>query len=84
MEITHLDMYFLTRLPWLGVINYISLKLLRGVLMDDLCVRYCYSMDYVHASYILVCDIETLETCAVAALVLHILGLKGPHKIFSG
>ena len=34
-----------------------------------------------HASYILVCDIESLETRVEVEMVLQILGSKGPHKI---
>ena len=36
-----------------------------------------------HASYILVCDIESLENHAVVVMVLWILGSKGPYKISS-
>ena len=34
--------------------------------------------------YILVCGIESMETRAVAAMVLCILGLKGLQKILGG
>ena len=80
-EITLQDMYFFASLPLLGVIADVSLKLRRGVLMGDLCARHYYAMDYVHASYILVCDIESLETYVVAVMVLQILGSKAPHNI---
>ena len=49
--------------------------------MDDLCARNYYALAYVHVSYILVCDIEILETHEVAVMVLSILGSKGRHKI---
>ena len=63
-------MYFFTGLTLLGVIGDITLKLSRGVLMDDLCAKHCYASAYVHSSYILVCDIESLESHAMEMMVL--------------
>ena len=83
LEITLRDVYLFTSLPLLGIIDDISRKLPRGVLMDDLCARNCYATAYVYAPYILVCDIESLETHVVETMVLQILGSKGPHKISS-
>ena len=77
-------MNFLFGLPFLGVIGDISLKLLRGVFRDDLCAQHFYAMTYVHAPYILVCDIEILKAHVVEDMVLWILGSKGPHKISGG
>ena len=81
LEITLWDVYFMTSLPPLVVIGDISSKLSRGVLMDGLCVRNLDATTYVHASYILVHDIENLETRVVETLVLWLMGLKGPHRI---
>ena len=52
----------LTGLPLLGVIGDNSSNLLSRVLMDDLCAKNCYDSTYVHKSYILVCDMESLES----------------------
>ena len=49
--------------------------------MDGLCARKCYASAYMHTSYILVCEIESLETREVVVMVLRILGSKGSHKI---
>ena len=76
-------MHFLTSLPLLWVQRYIA-EAPKAVLMDDLCARYFYVLSYVDVSYILVCDIESLETWVVATMLLGILESKGPHKISGG
>ena len=72
LEITLRDVHFLTGLPVLGMIGDTMSKLPRGV------------SAFVHKSYKLGCDIESLQTQAVAVMVLHILGSTGPHKISGG
>ena len=71
-------MYFLTRLLVLGVIGDTMLNLTHGVSLDDLCDRNWYAFVSMHSSYILVCDIEILQTRAIAVMVLFILGSSGP------
>ena len=78
------DVYFFTGLPMLGVISDTTPKLSHGETLDDLCERHYYASTYVHGSYILICDIESLSTRAVVAMVVWILGSSGPHKISRG
>ena len=54
IEITPLDIYFLTRTPMLSIINDTMSKLTHGVSLEDVCDRNLYASSYVHLSYILV------------------------------
>ena len=70
MEITLRDVYFWTSLHVLGLISETMPKIPSGVSMHDLYDKNFYSWSYVHKSYILVCDIESLVTQAMASMVL--------------
>ena len=82
IEITLLDVYFLTGFPMLGVSSDTTSKLTHGVSLDDLCDRNSYASSSMHTLYILVCDIESLHIL-IEAMVLCILGSSIPHKISS-
>ena len=84
IEIMLEDVYFITRLPILGLVGDLVPVLSRGETLEDLCDWDCYAMAYVHDSYILMCDIEELSTWAVGTLLQHILGSMGSHNISSG
>ena len=60
VEITLLDVYFLTGLPMLGVIGDLVLVLHQGETLEELCDRHYYTTAYVCGSHILTCDIEDL------------------------
>ena len=62
LDIMLQDIYILMRLLMLGVIGDTSPNLSHGETLDDLCERNYYATPYVHESYILICDIETLLT----------------------
>ena len=62
LAITLQDIYFLIGLLMLGVFGDMTPKLSHGETLDDLYDRHCYATTYVHESYILICDIETLLT----------------------
>ena len=68
----------------LGVIGNMAPKLSHGETLEDLYEKHYYAFAYVHGSYILICDIESLLTHAVVAMVLQILGSFGTHKIPRG
>ena len=84
IEITLVDVYFLTGLPMLGVVGDLAMVLSRGETLEELCDRHCYATMYVRGSYIMMCDIEDLSTRVVATLLLCILGSTGSHKISGG
>ena len=84
IEFTLADVYFLTRLPMLGVVSDLAPVLSRGETLEELCDMHCYATSYVCGSYILMCDIEDLLTREMATLLIHILGSMGSHKIFGG
>ena len=78
------DVYFITRLPILGVVGDLDPVLSRGEKLEDLCEQHCYATVYVRGSYILMCDIEELSTWVVGSLLQCILGSTGSHNIFGG
>ena len=84
IEITPVDVYFLTGLPMLGVVGDLAPVLSLGETLEELCERHCYAIVYVRGSYILMCDIEDLSTREVATLLLCILGSMGIDKISGG
>ena len=84
VEITLLDVYFLTEIPMLGVVGDLVPVLSRGETLEELCDRHCYLITYVRGSHILMCDIEDFLTRAIATMVLCILGSTGSHKISGG
>ena len=84
IEITLLDVYFLTQLPMLGFIGDLVPLLSCGETLEEFCDRNFYATVYVRGSHILACDIEDLSTQDDAAMVLHILGSTMNHKISGG
>ena len=84
VEITLLDVYFLTGLLMLGVVGDLLLVLSHGEMLEELCDRHYYATVYVHGTHILTCDIEDLSTWAMVTLVLHVLGSMGNHNISRG
>ena len=84
IEITLVDVYFITGLPMLGVVGDLAPVLSRGEKLEELCDRHCYTTAYVHGSHILMCDIEDLSTRVVETLLLCILGSIGSHMISGG
>ena len=61
IEITVLDVYFLIGLPMLGVVGDLAPVLSWRKTLEELCDRNFYATEYVHGSYILMCDIEDLS-----------------------
>ena len=84
IEIMVVDVYFLTRLPMLGVVGDLALVLSRGETLEELCDRHCYAMAYVRGFYILMCDNKVLSTRVVATLLLCILGSRGATRSLEG
>ena len=84
IEITLEDVYFLTRLPMLGIVGDLAPVLSQGETLEELCDRHCYATVYVRGSHILMCDIKDLLTWVVATLLMRILGSTGSHKISGG
>ena len=74
----------MTGLPMLEVIGDTTSKLAHGVTLGHICERHRYASATVCGSYILMCDIESLSTWVVAAMVIQILGSFGMHKISNG
>ena len=62
LEITLLEVYFLTGLLMLGVVGDLAPKISHRETLDELCERHCYGSTYVCGSHILLCDIEDLTT----------------------
>ena len=81
IKITLEDVYFLTRLPMLGLVGDLAPMLSQGKTLEELCDRHCYAMAYVCGSYILMCDIEELSTWVVGTLLRHILGSMVLYRI---
>ena len=79
-----LNIYIFYWLHILGVIYDSTLNLSHGVSLDDLYEKHFYASTSVHSSYILVCDIESLENWVVVAMVMWILGSSKPHNISGG
>ena len=84
IEITLEDVYFITRLPILGVVGDLVLVMSQWETLEELCDQHCYATVYVRGSYILMCDIEELSKRAVGNLLQRILGSTGSHKISGG
>ena len=84
IEITLMDVYFLTGLHMLGVVGDLVPVVSQGETLEELCDRHYYATTYVCGSHILTCDIENLSIVAVVILLLHILGSTGSHKISRG
>ena len=84
IEITLVDVYFLTGLPMLGVVGDLAPVLSWGQTLEELCDWHYYATVYVCGSYILMCDIEYLSTWEIVTLLLRILGSTRSHKISGG
>ena len=84
IEIMLVDVYFLTRIPMLGVVSDLAPVLSWGETLEELCDRHCYGTAYVRGSYILMCDIKDLSKRVVETLLQCILGSIGSHKISGG
>ena len=84
VEITLLDVYFLTRLLMFRVVDDLVPVLSHGETLEELCDRHYYATVYVHGTHILTCDIEDLSTQVVVTLVLRVLGSTGNHNILRG
>ena len=84
VEITLLDMYFLTGLPMLGFFDDLVPVLSHGETLEELCHRHYYMTTYVRGSQILTCDIKDLSTRAIVTMLLRVLGSTRNHKILVG
>jgi hypothetical protein len=84
IEITPQDIYFLTRLPMIGIFNDTQPLLP--------CGRRSKEMIKIHGNEnakdtynaILITNLECLETLVVVVVVVHIMGTCGPHRIPGG
>ena len=68
----------------LGMIDDLAPKISHEEILEEIYKMHCYASAYVWGSYILMCDIESLLTHAVVAMVLQILCSLGNHKVFEG
>ena len=84
VEITLLDVYFLTGLPMLGVIGDLVLVLHQGETLEELCDRHYYTTAYVCGSHILTCDIEDLSTHVVVTYCCVSLVPRGAIRYLKG
>ena len=74
IELTIQDIYFLTRLPPLGVVGDIHPVLPHGRNIVEFVDRHCGLGAHAKGTTIMISDLERLETRDVVATVLQILG----------
>ena len=84
IELTVQDVYFLTGLPPLGIVGDTQPVLPRGRHIMEFVERHCRPGFQVKGTRISIGDLERLETRAVAAAVLRILGTQAFHHITGG
>ena len=84
IELTIQDMYFLTGLPPLGMVGNTQPVLPRRRHIMEFVERHSRLGLQVKGTRIPIGDLERLETCAVAAAVLRILGNQALHHITGG
>jgi hypothetical protein len=82
IELTLIDIYFLTGLPIYGVVGDILPMLPRGLSLKEFIDRHCTRGSQVHDGLISIRDIARLETRAVATAIVRILGSHAPHRVF--
>ena len=84
IELTVQDVYFLTGLPPLGMVGNTQPVLPWGRNIMDFVERHCRPGLQVKGTWIPIRDLERLETRAVAAVLLRILGNQAFHHITGG
>ena len=84
IELTVQDVYFLTGLPPLGMVGNTQPVLPRGRNIMEFVGRHCRLGLQVKGTRISIKDLERLETRAVAAAMLRILGNQALHHITGG
>ena len=84
IELTVQDIYFLTRLPALGMVGNAQPLLPWGNNIIEFLECHCQLGLQVKGNLIPIKDLERLETRDVAAVVLQILGNQALHHITRG
>ena len=84
IELIVQDVYFLIGLPPLGMVGNTQPVLPRGQNIMQFVEQHCQPGFRVKGTRIMIGDLERLETWAVAAAVLQILGSQAFHHITGG
>ena len=84
IKLTVQDLYFLIGLPPLGMVGNMQPVLPRGRDIMEFVERHCRPGVRVKGTRISIGDLERLETRAVAAAVLWVLGSQAFHHITGG
>jgi hypothetical protein len=84
IELTLSDIYFMTSLPMYGVVGDILPVMPRGRTLDEFLERNYGQDAEIHDGVIKITNITSLETRAIAAAVVQIMGSHGPHRVSSG
>ena len=84
MDLTLIDVYFLTGLPCLGRVADTQPRVSADLDIDDLAVRFCRADARVHRNALRIEDlwesaVQEMEACGV-----RILGSQAPEKVSGG